>query len=507
MDLNAVQSTSSRTGIEKFDAALGGGFPAGSVVLLAGSSGSGKTIFVFQWLFEGVKNKENGMYLSMTEPLFKSIKNIEKMDFYDKSAIEQEKIKIVDLRDIYPNEEIIALSPDKLIEYIEKEVKRTNVKRVCIDSITAIAYTIDNRAKIRKFIFELGKKLSVLGCTAILTSEIIDPGKFSAYGVEEFIADVILRLDQVKEQDTLERKMLLTKVRGRAYKAEDIYFKISNKGIIVFPNLKGTLTYPSLGKRVSTGNAQLDEMLSGGIFQGSTTLLTGASGTGKTIACLQFIFEGLKRGETCLFAGFEESAEQLLQNAKTFGWNLKEYIEKERLFLRCLYPHEKSVEEHLADIKELVENKKVTRCAVDSLTALSNVFSKEKSSSMSRRLSAYLKARKITTVFTCGTASFVGGGELTGTHISTLTDNTILMRYVEIESRLGWVIAVIKVRGSPHSRAIKSYEVTNKGIVLGKTLEGYEGVITGISRKIFGNNNHDNNHNNNHDNNRKKTGF
>jgi circadian clock protein KaiC len=104
-----------------------------------------------------------------------------------------------------------------------------------------------------------------------------------------------------------------------------------------------------------------------------------------------------------------------------------------------------------------------------------------------RGLSAYLKAQHVTTVFTCGTASFVGGGELTGTHISTLTDNIVLLRYVELESRLGWVIVILKVRGSQHSRALHTYEITNKGIVIGKTLDGYEGIITGITRKIFEN--------------------
>lgn len=487
--LNPIQSDSSQTGIAEFDNALEGGFPTGSVVLLAGSSGSGKTIFVFQWLFEGAKNNENGIYISMTEPLFKSVKNIESMDFYDKTAIEQEKIKVIDLRESCPEEKIL---PAEIIDFIEKEVKQTNAKRLCIDSITAIAYNIDKRAKIRKFIFDLGKRLSVLGCTTILTSEIIESGKFSAYGVEEFIADVILRMDQIKVRDTLERKMLLTKVRGRAYKAEDLYFKISSKGIIVFPSLKGTLTYNALGNRILTGNPQIDEMVSGGFFQGSTSLITGASGTGKTIMGLTFIVEGLKNGENCLFTGFEESAEQLIQNAESFGWNLREYIEKGLLVLRCVYPHEKSVEEHLADIKEIVESKQIKRCVVDSLTAVSNVFSKEKFYSMSRQLSSYLKSTRVTTIFTCGTASFVGGGELTGSHISTLTDNIILLRYVEIESKLGRVMAIIKVRGSQHNRELKSYKITEKGILIGETLKGYEGVTTGTTRKIFENNNNHN---------------
>jgi circadian clock protein KaiC len=177
-------SNDSSTGIKDFDNLLDGGFVKGSVVLLAGSSGSGKTIFSFQWLFEGVKNDETGIYITLTEPLFKTLENLEKLSYYNKEAVENEKLKIVDLRKIYDRE---GFNQRKILDFIEAEVKRTNAKRLCIDSITAIAYQLDDKAEIRAFIFALGTTLATLGCTTILTSEVSEIDKYSKYEVEEFI--------------------------------------------------------------------------------------------------------------------------------------------------------------------------------------------------------------------------------------------------------------------------------------------------------------------------------
>src|SRR3989338_8071524 len=165
--INGIIQPNSATGIEEFDTIIGGGFPSGSTVLLSGSSGSGKTIFSFQWLFNGIKNIEN-------------------MKFYNRTVIESENIKIIDMRNYFVQK---IFSHDKIIRFIESAVKETNAQRLCIDSITAIAYIIDDKSQIRRFIFELGKVLATLGCTILLTSEVADKDKFSIYGVEEFISD------------------------------------------------------------------------------------------------------------------------------------------------------------------------------------------------------------------------------------------------------------------------------------------------------------------------------
>jgi circadian clock protein KaiC len=471
----------SPTGIVEFDDIIGGGFPKGSIILLAGSSGSGKTIFSFKWLFEGVKNNENGIYITLTEPLFKSLKNLESMSFYDRNAIEQEKVKIIDIEDICEKEKF---DQEKIIDFIEENVKQTNAKRLCIDSVTAIAYNLDDKAKIRKFIFELGKILSTLGCTTILTSEVGDEKKFSVYEVEEFISDVILRLDQIKERDELQRRMQIIKMRGRSYKADDIDFKISECGIIVFPRIRPILKYPSTGKRISTGNTTLDEMMFGGVFEGSSALIVGSTGTGKSVLCIQFIIDGLRKGEACFYVGFEESRDQLIRNTKSFGWDMEEYEKKGLLTLRCVYPIDKFLEEHLTDIKNIIESKKIKRCVIDSLSSISNSFSNDSFTSFAKRLNGYLKTQNVTCFFTAATASLIGTTELTESHISTIIDNIIMLRYVEVGGELKSVINVVKERGSNHSKVLKLYDITSRGIVISQSLVGYEGIMTGSSRKV-----------------------
>jgi len=474
-------SNVSITGIKDFDELLDGGFTKGSIILLAGSSGSGKTIFSFQWLFEGIKHNENGIYITLTEPLFKTLENLEKLSYYNKDAVENEKLRIIDLREIYGKE---GFDQRKILDFIGEEVKRTNAKRVCIDSITAIAYQIDDRAKIRAFIFALGTTLATLGCTTILISEIAEMNKYSKYEVEEFISDAILRFDQIKVKDEPQRIIQIIKVRGRNFRSDDIQFKISKDGINVFPKLRVPLEHFSSTDRISIGISALDEMLGGGIFVGSSTLITGSPGTGKSTLGLSFIADGLKNGEICLYAGFEESKKQVLRNAKNFGWDFEQYEREGLLIMRCIYPNEKHLEEHLAEIKQIVEGKKIRRCVVDPLSAISNAFSVEEFMSFSKRLNGYLKTREVTPLFTSATTSLISNSKDVDSNLSTISDNIILLRYVEMQGNVQSVINVIKMRGSEHSKNLRLYDITDKGIVVGKSLEGYEGVTTGVSKKI-----------------------
>ena len=449
--------------------------------MLAGSSGSGKTIFSFQWLFEGIKNNENGIYITLTEPLFKTLENLEKLSYYNKEAIENEKLRIVDLREVCGTE---GFDQQTILDFIEDEVKRTNAKRLCIDSITAIAYQLDDRAKIRSFIFALGTALATLGCTTVLISEVSEMNKYSKYEVEEFISDAILRFDQINVKDEPQRIMRIIKVRGRNHRSDDIYFKITMDGINVFPKLRVPLEHFSTTERISMGVSALDDMLGGGIFVGSSTFITGSPGTGKSTLGLSFLAEGLKNGESCLYAGFEESKKQILRNAKNFGWDFERYEREGLLVLRCIYPNEKYLEEHIADIKQIVEEKKIKRCVIDPLSAISSVFSSDAFVSFSKRLNGYLKTRKVTPLFTSSTTSLIGNTKDVDAHLSTVSDNIILLRYVEMQGDVQCVINIIKMRGSEHSKNLRIYNITDKGVIVGKSLEDYEGVTTGVSKKI-----------------------
>jgi len=473
--------SNSATGVKEFDELLDGGFPKGAVVLLAGSSGSGKTIFASQWLFEGVKNNENGIYITLTEPLFKILENLEKMNYYDRKAIEQERLKIIDLRESYAKN---GFSRRNILNFIEEQVKQTNAKRLCIDSITAIAYHLNDKSQIRTFIFELGTILAALGCTTILTSEVAHQGKYSMYDVEEFISDAIIRLDQIKVKNEFQRTMHIVKVRGKSYRAEALPLKISKDGIKIFPEIHPPLNYVSTGEKISTGNLVLDEMLQGGFIQGSTTLAAGSTGTGKTLLCLQFIMDGLKKGEPCLYAGFEESKEQLTRNAKNFGWNLEKYEKKGLLALRGVYPSDKLLEEHLKDIKQVVDDNNIKRCVIDSLSSISHAFDEEAFSSFVIRLNGYLKVHGVTSFFTTATGSLIGSTALAENNLSTLTDSILMLRYVEMQGKLESVINILKMRGSGHCKDLRKYDISNKGIVIGPPLSDYEGIMTGSSKKI-----------------------
>ncbi|MFH0885435.1 MAG: ATPase domain-containing protein [Candidatus Micrarchaeota archaeon] len=472
---------SSQTGLAELDAVLGGGFPSESVVLLAGSSGTGKTLFCFQWLFEGVRTGENGIYISITEPLFKSLKNLETMGFYDPEAIEAEKLKLVDVRSVFNGHQFDS---EKLLHFIEKQVTETNAKRLCIDSITAISYNLGDKASIRAFIFELGKVLGTLGCTTILTSEVSETRELSAYGVEEFISDAIIRLDQLWVKGDVERIMQIIKVRGRSYRAGDLYFKITSDGIIVFPHLRVPLQFASTTEKISSGLPSLDMMLDEGLFKGSTTLVVGSTGTGKTLMGLQFILNGLKNGEPCLFAGFEESREEIMRNARTLGWNLEEYEKEGLLVMRCAYPSDMFIQEHLTDLCSIVESKKIKRCVIDSLAALSNAFPEDIFMSFAKRLNANLKTRGVTTLFTKEAPMLMGRTALTENGMSAIIDNIIVLRHVEMGGELNLVLNVLKARGSPHSKTLTRYQITSEGIRFGASLAGYEGIMTGVTRKV-----------------------
>ncbi len=472
---------SSATGVEEFDELLKGGFPKGAAVLLAGSSGSGKTIFSFQWLFNGIKNQENGIYITLTEPFFKIVENLEKLNFYDREAIEEQKIKIVDLRESFPNSQFDA---ENILRFIEEQVKQTGAKRLCIDSITAIAYNLDDKSKIRSFIFELGTTLATLGCTSILISEVAEPNKYSIYNVEEFISDAILRFDQVKKGDQATRVMRIVKVRGKSFSSEDLEMRITKDGINLFPKVKPHLKYGSCEGRESSGNEILDEMFQGGILCGSTTLLAGATGTGKTLLSMQFLFDGLQKGQKCLYLGFEESKDQLFRNAAGFGYDLNQYEKNGLLTVECCYPSSKLLEEHFNFIENKFKKEQFTRCVFDSLSSFGKAFEKEKFESFAIRLNGFLKENKATTFFTVATKSMLGSDVLTGADVSTLTDNIVMLRYVEMQGSLESVINILKIRGSSHQKQLRGYKITNKGIEIGEALSNYEGIMTGVSKKI-----------------------
>ena len=291
---------------------------------------------------------------------------------------------------------------------------------------------LHNKDLVRHFIFRLGAILSKLDCTTVLTSEAPGEGSTSAYDVEEFIADGIIKLHRTVVKNEVRRLFQIIKMRGINFDSNIHPYKIGTSGIMIFSDIFTNLDYGSSKDKISTGNAVLDKLLLGGVYKASTSLITGSTGTGKSLISTQFLHQGLKSEEPSLYVGFEESKDQIIRNAEGFGWDLKEFEKRKLLTFNCVYPRSKSLQEHLIDIKLLVEKYKVKRCVVDSLSAMEGSYTSEILMSFTRKLNSYLKSMNVVTFLTFATSALVGAGSISDVNLSTLTDNIIILRYAEI---------------------------------------------------------------------------
>ncbi|MCK4327856.1 MAG: AAA family ATPase [Candidatus Diapherotrites archaeon] len=233
-----------------------------------------------------------------------------------------------------------------------------------------------------------------------------------------------------------------------------------------------------------TGIPGLDEMCGGGVFESSTTLITGPSGTGKTTFCMHFVKEGLKNGERALFISFEESRAQLLRDAMVFSWGLEEYEQKGLLTFVCKYPEGAFLDEHLSEFKKILKTFKPKRLVIDSISSLQSSFTEKELGKFSKKILSLLKEEGITSFLTTATVGLMSTEMLSESHLSIFTDNILLLKYVETGGALSTVVSVIKTRGSHHDNKLRTYEITPDGVVLGGALSAYEGIMAGATRKV-----------------------
>lgn len=484
IDLKMLQPT----GIDNLDEVLHGGIPHGSCVLLAGASGTGKTILSLQWLFAGYDHyQEPGIYISMTEPISKTIRNASNLSFYDQDQTGPLKVYFTDLRGIISGLDIDRQSltdqdVDKIIDSIKRMVDESKAKRVVIDSVTAMGYRLNDKNRIRDFIFRVGTLLSQVDANIILTSEVMDTG-FSVFG-EEFIADGIIKLTPSIVANRRIRKLEIIKMRGSAFDTYATAFRVTKDGIIFYPQIKRELTYKASHSKVKTGILGMDDMVGGGLYKGSSTLICGPSGTGKTIMSLQFMMEGLKNNEKVLYVSFEESSDQLTKVASTFGWDLQKYLDDETLKIICSYPEELFLDEHLNKIKDILGSFEASRIIIDSLSAVGTVYGKASLPDFASRLVAQLKQAGITAMHVVASDSLLGTGSITDAHLSTLYDNILMLRFIEVNSELKHALVVLKTRGSDHDKNLREISIISDGMQIGSSFSGYEGALSGETKKV-----------------------
>lgn len=471
------------TGISGFDAISNGGIPKGRTTLLAGTAGSSKTVFAVQYLACGIRmNNEACVFVTFEETPADIRKNM--LSFgWDIAQWEQSgNWLFVDASPKPEEPSILSGTYDlaALIARIEHAIVKTNATRVSIDSLGAIFSKFDDVHLVRSELLRISVNLKKLGVTALMTAERREEyGDIARHGIEEFVADNVIILRNVLEAENRRRTMEILKFRGTDHqKGEHPFSIVADGGIVGVPLSTVQLDHRSSNVRITSGTDRLDGMCGGGFFRDSIVLISGATGTGKTLMATSFI-AGAKADERSLFFAFEESRDQLFRNAEGWGVDFDLMEKQGRLKVVCAYPEVTGLEEHLISMKRAIEEFKPTRIAVDSLSALERGASAKSFREFVIGITSFIKQQEIVGVFTSVTPSLMGGTSVTEAHISTITDSIVLLRYVELMGEISRGIAVLKMRGSTHDKEIREYSIGNSGMEVGKPFRNITGILTG----------------------------
>ncbi len=472
------------TGIAGFDFISNGGFPKARTTLVAGTAGSAKTVFAVQFLAEGIlQYGERGVFITFEESADDIRANM--IGFgWDIARWEAEGSWAFVDASPQPGEESIVVGAydlGALLARIEHAIQRVEAARVSMDSLGAIFSRFNRDSLIRSELLRIAVGLKHMGVTALMTCERnADYGDISRHGIEEFVTDNVVILRNALEDEKRRRTIEILKFRGTSHqKGEFPLTVVSHAGIVVVPISSVVLALPSSSERITSGNAQLDEMCGSGLFRNAVALVSGATGTGKTLLTTEFLHGGLSRGERCLLFAFEESQEQICRNARGWGIDLKPYLDDKRLAMVCEYPEVASLEDHLVSMKETIATVKPDRVALDSLTALARVATLKGFRDFIIGLTAFIKTQGATGFFTVTTPALFHTSSVTEAHFSTMTDTIVMLRYVELYGAVSRGITVLKMRGSQHSKEIREFEISEAGMRIGEPVQAMTGVMTG----------------------------
>jgi circadian clock protein KaiC len=470
------------TGINGFDHIADGGLPKGRSTLVSGTAGSAKTVFALQFLLEGIARGENGVFVTFEESPTDLRRNV--LGFgWDIAPLEAErKVCFVDASQRPEEERIEAGTYDfgALVARIEAAIKKVGAQRVSLDSIGAVFAQFNDRANVRRELHRISAALKQLDVTAVITSERDDDyGAVSRHGMEEFVTDNVVLVRNVLEDEKRRRTIEILKLRGTNHQKGEYPFSVNERGIIVIPLSAIQLKQKSSNLRITSGNAELDAMCGGGFFRDSIVLVSGATGTGKTLMVTAFTAGGIEKGERCLTFCFEESREQFFRNARGWGFDFEELERKGHLRVVTDYPEIMPLEDHLIRMKLIIDEFKPNRVAVDSLSALERVSGNRGFREFVIGLTAFIKHQEMAGLFTSTTPTLLGGTSVTEAHISTICDSIILLRYVEIYGEMRRGLTVLKMRGSAHDKEIKEFTIDGSGMHLGKSFRNISGIISG----------------------------
>lgn len=471
-----------KTGVPGLDNLLGGGLPEFSFNLIAGTPGTGKTTLAHQIMFSLAAPHYRALFFTVLgEPALKMLRYQQQFPFFDIAKV-NESIRFVNL-----STDLLQGDFDRVLSRIAEEVKDYAPSLVFVDSFRSVVQSAkpggeQSVSDLQRFIQQLGMQMTSWQATTFLIGEYLMPESESSPVFT--VADGILWLSQNLHRNSMVRKIQVVKIRGQAQAPGLHTFRISDKGVQVFPRaiikqdaaVESAIKAATGEKRVSMGIAGLDDMLGGGLPAGYSLLVVGPSGSGKTILATEFLAEGVRRGEPGVIAAFEKSPSQLLGN------KLYPLVKAGHIGVIDTHSLDLSIDQTLHDLIEMITRMQAKRVVIDSLSgfelALAPQFSEDFRGSLYRMI-AELTGMGMTILMTSELEDRYTDLRFSPFGSAFLADAIIVQRYIEIEGRFKRVFSVMKVRGSEHSKDIRLFDITDAGIIIGETLSAYTGIMSG----------------------------
>lgn len=473
----------SPVGIRGLDEILQGGLPTGRSTLVCGGAGSGKTLMATEFLVRGAREfGEPGVMMTFEETSEDLAQNVASLQFAIPELIAAKRM-VVDHVHIQRDETVETgeYSLEGLFVRLGHAIDSVGAKRVALDSLEVLFASLADAAVLRAELRRLFQWLKGKGVTAIVTAERGD-GKLTRQGIEEYVSDCVLLLDNRVADQLVTRRLRVVKYRGSGHGIDEYPFLIGERGFSVYPITSAALIHAAPVARIASGIPRLDQMLGGqGFYQGSSVLVSGNAGTGKTSIAAHLMRATCERGQRCLAFLFEESSAQMVRNIRSIGIDLEPWVERGLLRFHSSRPTMYGLEAHLDAIHREVEEFEPSVVVIDPITNLDSGGLRAEATSLLTRLIDFFKSRQITTLFTSlthGTAD----AETSEAYISSIMDTWLLVRNVETGGERNRVLYVLKSRGMAHSNQVREFVIGKDGIELVDVYVGSGGVLTGAAR-------------------------
>lgn len=479
------------SGIPGFDLISNGGLVRNRTTLVAGSAGSGKTVFGVQFLVAGARDLgENGVMVTFEETPEDIAANVANFGWDLQALVDEGKIAFVDATPPVDEDvlEVGRFDFFGLLARIEAACQKVGAKRIVLDSTSAVFAQFDDDRLVRRELHRVIQTLRKLGVTSLITVERDEsaPGSLNHH-VEDFVADNVVLVRNVLEQEKRRRTIEILKFRGTSHRKGEYPFTILDSGgVDVIPLSAIESLAETSNIRVSWGDDDVDAMFGGGLFRDAMVLISGPTGTGKTLMVTQFIAQAAAEGKRALLFSFEESRGQLIRNAASWGIDLAKGEQQGLVKIIARYPERMSLEDLLVQMRADIEAFGPERIAVDSLTALERSSTLKSFQEFVVAITGYVKHRQAAGVFTNTTAILLGGQTATETHLSTTTDAILLLRYIESGGTIKRGMLVLKMRGSNHDKAVREYWIDDDGVHLGEHMPDATGLLGAPQQALGG---------------------